>query len=427
MFLLKHNWFFYSPDTPPGTAPAGDGLPTDKDDVIKFLGDEKDERPETIKLDELTQEKETEADTEDTEKGKERADDGKEELEELEEELEEPTEEQLELMAPVRRREILKEYPDLFKKFPYLERAYYREQQFTEILPTIDDAKAAVEARDVLAAFEADVTQGNTEKLLQAVKEKNPDGFNALVDNYLPTLARVDERAYHHILGNIAKHTIIAMVQESKRSGNDTLKAAAQIVNQFVFGSSDFVPPTPLAKPRNGEDNEKNQLIERDRERNRYAFESTVDDLNGRVNNILKSTIEGNIDPRKSMSDYIRKQASRDAMENLEKLFTQDARFRSITDRLWEQAAADGFSKPSVDRIKSAFISKAKTLLPSVIKKARNEALRGLGRTSEDEATSSGGKKGPVTSGRPRSESSGKIKSAKDIPKGMSTLDFLNS
>ena len=40
------------------------------------------------------------------------------------------------------------------------------------------------------------------------------------------------------------------------------------------------------------------------------------------------------------------------------------------------------FDKESTDRIKSAYLSKAKTLLPSVIKKARNDALRGLGRNA---------------------------------------------
>jgi hypothetical protein len=425
MFRLSK---FYSPDTPPGAAPAGDGLPTDKDDVIKFLGDDdKAEKPEPITLDELDKDDDDEDKERPIKKTEKDEEEEPDELAEIEEEIEEPTEEQLELVAPVRRREILAKYPNLFKEFPYLEKAYYREQEFTNILGTIDDAKAAVEARDILASFEADVTKGNTELLLRAVKDNNPDGFNTLIDNYLPTLAKVDERAYHHVLGNVAKHTIIAMVREAKRSDNDTLKAAAQVLNQFIFGSSDFVPPTTLGKPQTEtNDPEKKQLIERERQYHRQAFESTVDDLNGRVNNILKSTIEGNIDPKKSMTDYVRKQAARDAMESLESMFSKDARFRSLTDKLWEQAAKENFSKPSVDRIKSAFVSKAKTLLPSVIKKARNEALQGLGRSPEDETPSSP-KKGPVSPGKPRSVSSGKIKSAKDIPKGMSTLEFLNS
>jgi hypothetical protein len=97
-------------------------------------------------------------------------------------------------------------------------------------------------------------------------------------------------------------------------------------------------------------------------------------------------------------------------------------------DRLWEKAFEKNFDKESVDRIKSAYLSKAKTLLPSVIKKARNDALKGLGKRvkeEEEETPTSTDRKGPITAGRSTSQSSGKIKKASDIPRGMSTLDVL--
>ena len=49
-------------------------------------------------------------------------------------------------MTPVRRKEILAKYPKLFKDFPYLEKAYYREQQFTEVLS--DDSGCASSSRE---------------------------------------------------------------------------------------------------------------------------------------------------------------------------------------------------------------------------------------------------------------------------------------
>ena len=82
------------------------------------------------------------------------------ELKEMEEELEGPSEEDMELMTPVRRKEILAKYPQLFKDFPYLEKAYYRDQQFTEVFPTIQDAKIAVEKATILDRFEQQVVNG---------------------------------------------------------------------------------------------------------------------------------------------------------------------------------------------------------------------------------------------------------------------------
>ena len=412
-------------DTPVG--PSTDS----HEDVITFLGAE--DEPEVIELEDKPKSSKSKEDGTtgiDGAKGEE-GEEGKDvddELLEIEQELEGPTEEQLELVTPVRRKEILAKYPTLFKDFPYLEKAYYREQQFTEILPTIDDARAAVSAKQTLDKFENDVMSGNTEILLRAVKNESPKGFNKIVDEYLPTLARVDEQAYFHVLGNVTKHTIVAMVRESRKSGNEALQSAAQLLNQFVFGTSEFKPPSNLSKDEPEVDGKNKELEQREQQFVRQQFDSARNDLNTRINNTLKNTIDANIDPKKSMTDYVRKNASREAIEMLEVVLSKDARFVALKDKLWESAFSENFSRVSVERIKSAYLSRAKTLLPTVIKKARIDALRGLGKRTSDEDESPN--KTPITPGRPRSQEgnkSGKISKASDIPKGMRTIDFLNA
>jgi hypothetical protein len=126
------------------------------------------------------------------------------------------------------------------------------------------------------------------------------------------------------------------------------------------------------------------------------------------------------------MTDYVKSHAKQEAFDNLETLISKDAHFRSILDKLWEKAFRSNFDKTDTDKIKSAYLSKAKTLLPSVIKKARNDALKGVGRdSSSKEDSSPAEKKGPITPGRSTGPSGGKYKNAKDIPRGVSTLDFL--
>ncbi len=442
---------FYHADTPAGGGSGNSGEMSledtidflaeddDKEDIISLEKDDKSKGEKKEKK-ESKEEDETPPDTDDeSEDGEE--EDETDELDELEQELEEPTEEQLELVTPVRRGLILKKYPNLFKEFPYLEKAYYREQQFTEILPTIEDAKQAVEKSETLDRFENDLMGGSTETVLKAVRATNPEGFRKIVDEYLPTLAKVDEPAYFHVIGNMTKHTIVTMIQEARRIGvgNDRegnplpgnqLQNAALLLNQFVFGTSEFKPPTQLSRQGKPEENTKEREIQqREQQFISRQFETTRVDLNTRVNNTLKNTIDGHLDPNKTMSDYVRKNASRDALDNLETLINQDGRFRALVDKLWEAAFKEGFTKESTDRIKTAYVSKARTLLPSVIKKARNEGLRGMGKRVREDKGNDDPKPGPVTAGRPRSQEGkgGKITKAGDIPKGMSTLDFLNS
>ncbi len=444
---------FYYPDTPAG---GGSGNPTGEmshEDIIDFLGDDEEKEVISLEKDDKNkippkgkekdkEEEETPPDTDD-ESEEDGDEDETDELDEIEDELEEPTDEQLELVTPVRRGQILKKYPNLFKEFPYLEKAYYREQQFTEILPTIEDAKQAVEKSETLDRFENDLMGGSTETVLHAVKATNPEGFRKIVDEYLPTLAKVDEPAYFHVIGNMTKHTIVTMIQEARRIGvgkdaegnplpGNQLQNAALLLNQFVFGTSEFKPPTQLSRQGKPEENTKEKEIQQ-REQNFISrqFETTRVDLNTRVNNQLKNTIDAHLDPKKSMTDYVRKNASRDALDSLETLINQDSRFRALVDKLWEKAFQEGFTREATDRIRSAYVAKAKTLLPSVIKKARNEGLRGMGKRVKDEEDSEGQtrNRGPVTPGRPQSQgrSGGKITKAGDIPKGMSTIDFLNS
>lgn len=387
-------------------------------DVVELLGEE--EPQETLDISTPVKAKKTTEGEEEPEEV--------DELKELEEELEGPKEEDLELTTPVRRKEILAKYPNLFKDFPYLEKAYYREQQFTELLPTIDDAKKAVEKAQILDGFENLIIKGGDIGIvLRAAKEEDPEAFYRIADNYLPALRQADQQAYYHVLGNVLKDTIITMVREGRSMGEQgqPILSAANILNQFIFGSTNFQPPTKLSRQVQPEEaNQLSQVQQQQQYLFHQRFEQTRDELQSKADNVLKSTIEGNIDPNKTMTDYVRKNAQREALESLNSLMGKDARFRGLLDRLWEKAYQSNFDKTSTDRIKSAYLSKARTLLPSVIKKARNDALKGLGRRvdSGDEVDS----KGPIRAGKSTSNSSGgRISKAADIPKGMTTAEFL--
>ena len=365
------------------------------------------------------------------EESEEKEEDEKEVKIEDEEELEkiEPDEEDLELISPPRRREILEAFPDVFKKFPYLEKAMYREKAYTELLPTIDDAKEAVNARDNFKRIESELLSGKTDTILNAIKSNDPNAFGKIVDDYLPALARTDRQAYVHVLGNVARNFITSMVREAQNTKNEELQQAAQILNQFTFGTSEFVAGNNFAKPE-----EKNPEKEKfEQERQQFAEQRinlVVGDLQGKFDNSIKATIDRHIDPKGSMPDYVKKYAIREAQDNLNQLIEQDSRYQIQKDKLWERAIKSNFSKQSVDAIKSAHFSISKTLLPQVIKKSRTEALKGLGRkASEEKNDESPLPVGKAASPRKSSGNNGgeKIPKGKDNPSaGKKTLDFFN-
>jgi hypothetical protein len=436
MFGHKLNLLF----GPEDSGSAGD---LTLEDTIKLMAedDEGDEDKETIELpkdkkpekkEEVKEEKEDEEVKEDDEEDKDEDED--DELDELVEELEEPDDEDLELTTPVPRREILAKYPQLFKEFPYLEKAYYREQQFTQIFPSLDDAKEAQAKSGTLDSLEKELADGNIKNVLSAVKEVNKTAFNKLADDYLTTLREIDSDAWNHVAGNFIKDTIVAMVGEANRSQNDSLKAAAALLNQFEFGTTEFEAAKKLYKETEKDNSAEEKLKKERQEFVQQRYETARNDISSRVDNLIKRTIADNIDPKSSMTDYVRKQASREAFEQIQDLINKDARFKSILDKLWKYSFNSNFSRDSQDKIRRAFITRAKTVLPSAIKKARNEALKGLGKRVKEETDELPEEKEESVSNKPKKlgqsttpKFSGKTDrdKAKQIPRGMSALDYL--
>ena len=76
-------------------------------------------------------------------------------------------------------------------------------------------------------------------RITQLHERKVQEAFNKIADNYLPALRKVDQKAYYHVLGNVIKDTIVTMVREGRALGDQgaPLQAAANVLNQFVFGS----------------------------------------------------------------------------------------------------------------------------------------------------------------------------------------------
>lgn len=383
-----------------------------KDDILTNLNleDDKDDKEDLLK----------------PKKAGDKDDDEKDEKEEVEDDEKEPKEEDLELTSYPRRKEILTKYPNFFKDFPTLNNAFYRERAYTELLPTIEDAKEVIARAGDFDKFEEKLLAGDNESILKAVKDADPNAFARIVDNYLPNLQKVDQQAYYHVIGNMTKNVIVAMAREAATTNNEQLKSAALLLNQFMFGQSNFVAPTNLAKPEPAKEvNDERTKFFQER------FESAREDLSTKADNILKSTIDSNIDPNGVMSSYVRKNAVKDCLALVEESLEKDTRFRAALDKLWEQAFEDNLSQKSLDKIKAAYLNQAKVVLPNLISRTRKEALGSLPKQSEK--TKDNGEDDDLTVKRKvgsSSSSSNRTNSSDDknkVPKGMKTLDYLNT
>ncbi len=313
---------------------------------------------------------------------------------------------EVDVEAPPRKKEILAKYPDLFKTFPFLEKIMYRDRQYNELFGSFDDAKEIAEKSQAFTSFENQLLAGNTEEILKEVKSSDEKAFNIIVDDYLPTLAKVDKEAYFHVIGNLNRRLIMEMVKEANDTSNDDLKQAALLVNQFVFGSSKFTAPVnrvdKTEDPKNSETERERLAFVQER------FETSRDDLQSKVDNTLRATISDYIDPKSVMSPYVKKNAVADAMKILTSAVAGDTDTARNLDRLWRSSFEQKFSKESLIKIQSFYLSKAKGNLKNAIIKARTEALKDAPRHNPKE----------VDDETDREEETPRVRTIKTIPSG---------
>lgn len=370
----------------------------DVDDIVDLMNE--DEEDDKVKEDKEDDEQEEDKDEE--------SDDEEEKLEEPEEE-EDKKEEENNVVLQGKRQDVLKAYPDIFKKFPWVEHAIYRNNQYSEVFPTLEEAKDARQKAEALDIYEEQLQEGNIGEILKVLKDDNKDAFNRVVDDYLTTLGKVDREAYHHVASNLIRNTVALMVQEARKSDDKALESAAALLNKFIFNTTEYTAPTKLAKEKDDSvDDEKKQFYEeRYKEVSAELYESAT--------NQIKSIIDVNIDRNGKMSGYTKRAAIRDVLETVESQIKNDTTFRNSINSLWKNAFKNKFSVDSRKAIKSAYLNKAKSLLPDAIKKARKDALKGDGgeRAQKD-------RKGPIPKGGPSSTH----KKEDGLKKGESVQDF---
>lgn len=385
---------------------------------IKSKGKEKDKEKE--KEDSSSQEDDEETENED---------EGETELEdEFEKELQEPNDEELDPSAVMpSRKEMLTKYPKLFKDFPELEKAFYRDRKYTELFPSVKEAESASAKAETWDKLEGDLRNGNIRNVLQSVAETDKNAFYQIVDDILINIKDIDEAAATHLYGGVVKDVIQLMVENGNTEETKHIKTAAQILHQFIFGPRKWEPHQPLGKKREVNP-QVDKLTEREREFVKRQFNSARGEISSRVDNTINATIERHIDPKDSMTPYVKTKAVKDVFDAVQEQIKQDKRFQGVLGRLWDNAARKEFDEPSKKAIRDAIITKAKQLLPTALINGRKVAL-GAGRLKPEQKSEGTPKtqtshKTGKTAAQNRSGGSDKEK-ARAIPKNVSTRDFL--
>lgn len=323
---------------------------------------------------------------------------------------------------PVDMKKVYAKYPDLKKDFPDLIRANFREKEYSEVFPTVDDAKEALEKVQTLDKLTGAYFEGNTDQVLAIVKNEDPKAWAKVVNNYLPNLERVDKAAYTHVAGQVFRQAANLAYAQAQQHGNEDLMKAVQIMYQWAFGNQ-----TPSNSYGNGQQqNTEADSVKKERE----EFETTrhnshIEDNMRLIGNSIKAQIDKNIDPNGRMTPFVKRKAVDEAYSMIMDSMKNDKRFNTLVSKGWDKAKEAKYGSESINNVKKMYYGRARELYQSVITKVRTEALKGSassGNKNDDKP-----KKMKATDTASNKNTNGRNNQQGQFARGMSTLDKLTA
>lgn len=424
-----------------GAAPVVN-IPDNKSDIkddIDLLGTEDDE-PDDKEDDDADADADTDDKDDDGDKDDKEEEDKEEEEEELddegkpkkkEDEEEEEEEEEQDLVRHSYA-SIKKVYPELFKKFPGLKQAFFREQEFTKLFPNVDDAQSALEAQENYTAIRESVINGDAETFLTNLKSASPESVASFASNFLGDLHKVDKEIYIEVTTPVIKNVLRQVLASAMEDKDENLAAAAKVTHKAIFGGGydDINKEVRGARSTKEEDTpERNKF---NKERNDFyqtKFNTLRQGVWTEVETSLTREIEKGLDPNNSIKPGLKKMLVEKIFDEVTKKVSADTAHIGRMNQLWDREKRAGYSGQLKDSLKTTYLSRAKALMPAIRAKIRAEAV---GQQKSDDKNkgdrlNKNNKDKDIPAGKPAKGGKTVITAKEANRKGMSDMDILNS
>ena len=320
--------------------------------------------------------------------------------------------------------ELKKKYPNILKDFPALRGALARDVEYTKLFGDVDEAKNIIANNETFQGIREDIFNGTGKEFFEAIQEADPKVFDRFVMNLLPTLNSISPEVHYKAAQPLMENIVRSAYQSGIKNGNDNLKNAALVISNFLLGDHEIAEGKKTTLPVQPKEDES---LKSEREQfQQEQFDAFNDSANteGRtkcLGMVYKSLDPKNeTDPANELTPYMKGVLAEKIFNELNETMTADQQHMAYVNSLWAKAKRNGYKAEDKAKITSAFLARAKSLLPSVRVKLVSEAL-GLTRSTTRKVQK---RVEPSNSGRPAGSRNG----LKQVDyKTMTDLDILNS
>ena len=275
---------------------------------------------------------------------------------------------------------ITEKFPDFFKAFPAMRDMYFREAEYSKVFPTIDDAREASENNTAFNEIRESVFEGNGNKFFSAIKEVSEKDLEKFSMTVLSTLHSVHPKAFWTAANPLVEDIAKNMFAKGIKDGNESLQNAARYLSDYFFGNTEIAEGKKTSIVKIEDNNEVKQEREKFDNEKLTAFRSGVEtDLRSQLVKAIEGkdpkTEKSRLDPDEVFSNFIRTTIVDRIIEDLGTQLTSDKDHIRYMESLWHKAKQNGRTDADKARILSAYLARAKSLIPSLRSKYVSEAL----------------------------------------------------
>jgi len=320
-------------------------------------------------------------------------------------------------------KEITAKYPDIFKDFPHLRFAYFRDHQFSQIFPTVQEARETVEKVEYFNKLEDELITGNPATLIKSMKEyeEDPKVLEKFGRNFLGNLYEVDKGAYVEVTMPIMKNICRQAIAEGKRTNNINLENSGHLISKQIWGTMD---PPPDAR-RVEEDPEKEALKKKLEERDKQDKSNFRVEVRSSIDKSIIGSITKGLDPKNILSPRMKQLLVNDIIGEVDEQLAKTPGHLKFMDGLWAQARKAGYDRSWVARLVNAYLARAKPILSSVRDKALKETMGKMG--GEESPTPGQGGKPPTRRNFPAGGGAPPTRTTNNLPKDAKQVDWKNT
>jgi len=270
-------------------------------------------------------------------------------------------------------KDIKAKYPDLFKDFPDIKEAIFREAKYTQYFPTVEDAAEAVSDNETFNVLSDAALAGNSAPLIESLAKTDEKALKAFSASFLQNLYRQNQEVYTLAVTPIFEN----FFRQAYKSGDENMKNSALNLAQFLFGEDgeDSVLGKKTVSKVAQLLEESSQSTKTREEGLTTAFRSTAAWVSSEVSKSMKFLVMKDFDPDKVFTPTVRGMLVEEIIKKIDSKLAQDQGHKTVMGARWRRARTNGYTDDDKSKLLATYLARAKSLIPTVREQVRSAAL----------------------------------------------------